>query len=276
METEIKFPNYCCFGKLQEGSVIETDDEIAAIYQMFGMKVHELKYFKKKNCWSLQEFSPEGNKTMYSFNSSLDKTICFHMNYLDDIKNPLLQCLRKELLKLGTVWFAPFPSMQKGEISASYSPAGKLLAVRLLLVAGDDLKPRIEKLQGLFEYYNPQTNLKLKMQGFYETICIFRRYDGSGYQRMAFVAEYIVPLAFVYDTVKLFHDSGMLIRNSVDRVFVQDITTLRESNEYDFFLTDVPGTITFSVILKGLLISHDNFTIQLKNFEKKNQVKSLN
>lgn len=275
METEIKFPHYCCFGKLQEGSVIETNDEITAIYQMFGMKVHELKYVKKRNCWSLQEFSPEGNKTMYSFYSSLDKTICWHMNYLDDIKNPLLQYLRKELLRLGAVWFAPFPSMKKGEISTSYSPAGKLLAVRLLLSAGDDLKSQIEKLQGLFEYYDPQTSLKLKMHEFYETSCIIKRYDDFNYWRMAFVAEYIVPLAFVYDTVKLFHDLGMLRRNSIDRVFVQDATILRESNEYDFILTDVPGAISYSVILKGLLISHDDFTIQLKNLEKKYQVQTF-
>lgn len=272
METEIKFPHYCCFGKLQEGSLIETIDEITAIYQMFGMKVHELNYVKKRNCWSLQEFSPKGEKIMYSLYSTLDKTICWHMNHLDDIKNPLLQYLRKELLKLGAVWFAPFPSMEKGEIATSYSPAGKLLAVRLLLSAGDDLRSHIEKLQGLFEYYDPHTNLKLKMHEFYETSCIIKRYDDSNYWHMAFVAEYIVPLAFVYDTVKLFHDLGMLNRNSIDRVFVQDATTLRESNEYGFFLTDVPGAISYFVILKGLLISHEDFKIQVKNLAKKYKV----
>lgn len=275
METEIKFPHYCCFGKLQEGSVIETNDEISAVYQMFGMKVHELKYVKKRNFWSLQEFSPKGEKTMYSFYSTLDKTICMHMNYLDDIKNSFLQYLRKELLRLGAVWFAPFPSMEKGDTAISYSPAGKLLAVRLLLSAGDDLKFQIEKLQGLFEYNDPQTSLKLKMHEFYETSCIIKRYDDFNYWRMAFVTEYIVPLAFVYDTVKLFHNLGMLNRNSIDRVFVQDATTLSESNEYDFFLTDVPGAISYSVILKGLLISHDEFTIQLRNFEKKYQAETF-
>jgi hypothetical protein len=275
METEIKFPNYCCFGKLQEGSVNETNDEITAIYQMFGMKVHELKYDTHRDRWSLQEFSPDGEKTMYSYYSTLDKTICWHMNYLNDIENPLLKYLRKELLRLGAVWFAPFPSMERGDTVSSYSPAGKLLAVRLLLSAGDDLKSQIEKLQGLFEYYDPQTSLKLKMHEFYETSCIIKRYDDFNYWLMAFVAEYIVPLAFVYDTVKLFHDKGMLKRNSIDRVFVQDATILRESQEYDFFLTDIPGAISYSVILKGLLISHEDYKIQVKNIEKKYQVESF-
>lgn len=275
METEVKFPHYCCFGKLKEGSVIENDDEITAIYQMFGMKVHELKYFKKRNCWSLQEFSPKGEKTMYSLYSTLDKTICMHMNYLDDITNPNLQHLRKELLKLGTVWLAPFPSVKKGDIITSYSPAGKLLAIRLLISAGDDCKSHIETLQGLFEYHDPETKLRLKMHEFYETSCIIKRYDDFNYWHMAFIAEYVVPLAFIYDAVRLFYDRGLLKKNPLNRVLVQDVTLLNESQVYSFLLTDIPGAVSYTVIFKGLLLSHEDFKIQKSNFEREHEVETF-
>lgn len=143
-----------------------------------------------------------------------------------------------------------------------------------MLSAGDDLESQIEKLKGLFEYYDPYTSLKLKMHEFYETSCIIKRYDDFNYLRITFVAEYIVPLAFVYDTVKLFHDSGMLKRNSIDRVFVQDATIMGESQEYGFLLTDFPGAISYSVISKELFLSHEDFGIQVKNLEKKYQVET--
>lgn len=272
MKNEISFPHYCCFGKLQEGSVIETNDEISAIYLMFGLKVHELKYIKSNNCWSLKEFSPEGEETMISHFPTLEKTICFHVYHLDDIKNPNLQLLRKELLKLGTVWFAPFPSMENGDITTSYSPAGKLLAIRLFLSAGDDFKIHVKTLQGLIEYHDPDTKLNLKMNEFFETSCIIKRHDGSNYWYMAFVAEYVVPLAFVYDSVKLFYDKGLLKSNPLNRVFVQDATIMTESQEYGFLLTDFPGAISYTVLLKGLLINHEDFKIQKTNFEKKYKV----
>jgi hypothetical protein len=272
MEKEIKVPPYCCFGKLQDESVKVNPEKITAIYKMFDKKVHELTFHKNEKNWSLQEFSPEGEKTLYSYYSTLDKTICYHMNYLDDVKNPNLQHLRKELLKLGTVWFAPFPSMKNGDISTSYSPAGKLLAIRLLISASEDCKSHIETLQGLFEYHDPETRLRLKMHEFYETSCIIKRYDDFNYWHMAFVAEYIVPLAFVYDAVKLFHDKGLLKRNPLNRVFVQDTTILKESQEYDFLLTDISGAISYTVLLKGLLLSRGDFITQKSNFEKKYEV----
>ena len=89
---------------------------------------------------------------------------------------------------------------------------------------------------------------------------------------MAFVAEYIVPLAFVYDAVKLFHDKGLLKRNPLNRVFVQDTTILKESQEYDFLLTDISGAISYTVLLKGLLLSRGDFITQKSNFEKKYEV----
>jgi hypothetical protein len=274
MENEIKFPHYCCFGKLQQGSVNENAEEITAVYQMFGMKVHELRFNKSKGHWILEEFAPDGRSTLYSCYSTMDKTICFHMNYVDDKEDELLKRLRSELLKLGTVWFAPLPSFKNGDKSITYSPAGKLLAVRLLLSAGEDCIEHLKTIQGLFEYSDPVSTLRLKMHEFYETSCIIQRYDDFNYWHMAFVAEFIVPLAYVYDTVKLLYDRGLLKRNSLNRVFVQDASTLEASNIYEFLLVDIPGAISYAVILKGLLISHEDFKLELKKMEKHYQVES--
>jgi len=275
MENEIKFPDYCCFGKLQTESINETDEEMSATYQMLGWKVHELIFNKKEEKWVLLEFSPEGKRTMYSTYKTLNKTICWHMNQLDDNMNPNLQYLRKELTKLGTVWFAPFPSMKNGDISTSYSPSGKLLVVRILISAGDGSKSSMEALQKLLEYDDPETGLKLKICEFYETSCIIKKSDGTNDWHMAFVAEYLVPLAFVYDALKLFYDNGLLRKIPLNRIFIQDAPTLRDSREYGFFLTDMPGAKSYSVILKGLMISREDFKIQIKNFERENNVESF-
>jgi len=267
MEKEIKFPHYCCFGK-QQGSLTENNEEIVAVYQMLGIKVHELRYNKLKEHWILEQFSPNGSRTLYSCYKTFDHTICWHMNYVDDKENELLKLLRSELLKLGTVWFAPLPSFKNGDKSITYCPAGKLLAIRLLLSAGEDCREHLKIIRGLFEYSDPVTTLKLKMHEFYETSCIIQRYDDFNYSHMAFVAEFVVPLAYVYDTVKLLYDRGLLKRNSLNRVFVEDACTLEDSKVYDFLLVDLPGAISYAVILKGLLVSHEDFKLELKNMEK--------
>jgi hypothetical protein len=128
MENEINFPHYCCFGK-QQGSLTESNEEITAVYHMLGIKVHELRYKKLKEHWILEQFSPDRSRTMSSCYKTLDTTVSWHMNYVDDKENELLKLLRSELLKLGTVWFAPLPSFKNGDKSITYSPAGKLLGV---------------------------------------------------------------------------------------------------------------------------------------------------
>ena len=113
------------------------------------------------------------------------------------------------------------------------------------------------------------------MRDFYETSLVISRDDGTRYWHMAFVAEYVVPLAFVYDTVKLFNDKGLINLNGQDRVLIQDAPTLDESQELAFGLNTIPGAKNYTVILKGLLKSHDDFNQQRKNMEQKYQVKSF-
>ena len=90
MENEIKFPDYCCFGKRQSGQLFETADGITAVYEMFGIKAHELSCRESNGVWTLREFNPEGKETMLSCYSTLDRTICSHMLFLEDTKNPWL------------------------------------------------------------------------------------------------------------------------------------------------------------------------------------------
>ena len=225
MEKEIKFPDYCCFGKRQSGQLFETADGITAVYEMFGIKVHELSYNKSNEIWTLRKFSPEGKWTLLSCFKTQDRAICQHMLSIDDEKDDLLKLLREELQKFGPVWLAPLPVMEKGDECIAYSPAGKVLAVRLLLSAGDDCKKHLETIKGLFEYHDTGTRLNLKMHDFYETSLVITRDDGSNYWHMAFVAEYVVPLAFVYDTVKLLYDMSLISLNGLDRVMIQDAPT---------------------------------------------------
>lgn len=268
MESEIKFPDYCCFGKRQSRQLIGTEDGITAVYEMFGFKAHQLSYNKDRKTWTLREFSPAGKGTMLTCNTDRDRAVCQHMLYSVNENNELLEFLRNELLKFGPVWLAPLPSFSKGEKSIVYYPAGKLLAVRLLLSAGDDCSRHLKTVQGLFEYHDPETRLNLKMHDFYETSLVISRDDGSSYWHMAFVIEYVVPLAFVYDTVKLFNDRGLINLNGLDRVMVQDAPTLDESQKLVFGLNTIPGAKSYTVILKGLLKSHDYFDQQRKNMEQ--------
>ncbi len=229
----------------------------------------------KKGVWTLREFSPEGKETMLTCNSALDRAICQHMLYSIDEKNKLVQLLGEELLKFGPVWLAPLPSFSKGDKSIAYSPAGKLLAIRLLISSGNDSQKHLKTIQGMLEYHDPETSLNLKMHDFYETSLIITRDNGTNYWHMAFVAEYVVPLAFVYDTVKLFHVRGLISLNGLDRIMIQDATFLTESEEMSFYLNTIPGAKTFTVLLKGLLKSHEYFAKQLKNYEQKYQVGSF-
>ena len=195
MENEIKFADYCCFGKRQSGLLFETTDGITAVYEMFGIRVHELSSDRKKVVWTLTKYAPDGRRTRLTFNSTLDKAICNHTVYLDNEKNELLGLLRQELRQFGPVWLAPLPSFDKGEKSIVYAPAGKLLAVRLLLSAGGEYNKHLKALKGLLEYHDPDLRLNLKMHDFYETSLVITRDNGSSYWHMAFVAEYVVPHA---------------------------------------------------------------------------------
>ena len=168
----------------------------------------------------------------------------------------------------GPVWLAPLPSHSKKEDSTTYSPAGKLLAIRLLLSAGGECDKRLQTLKGLFEYHDPEISLNLKMHDFYETSLIITRDDGTNYWHMAFVSEYVVPLAFVYDTVKLLNDKGLISLDGLDRVMIQDAPLLSDSEEMSFYLNTIPGVKSYTVLLKGLLKSHEYFAKQLKNYEQ--------
>jgi len=275
MEEEIIFPDYCCFGKRQSGQLVETEDGITVVYGMSGFKVHQLSYNKNRGVWTLREFSTEGKGTMRTCNKELDRAVCQHALYSVNEKNELVKFLRNELLKFGPVWLAPLPSFSDGEESIVYHPAGKLLRVRLLLSAGEECSAYLKTLQGLFNYHDPEIGLNLKMHDFYETSLVISRADGTSYWHMAFVAEYVVPLAFVYDTVKLLNDSGLINQNGLGRVIIQDAATLDESQELIFGLSTFPGAKSCTVILKGLLKSHDDFDQQRKNMEQKYQVESF-
>jgi hypothetical protein len=272
MENEIKFPDYCCFGKRQSGQLIETADGITAIYEMFGFKAHQLSYDKSREVWTLREYSPEGKGTIFTCNQALDRAISQHMLYSVNEKNRLLEFLRNELLKFGPVWLAPLPSFKKGEKCITYYPAGKLLAVRLLLSAGGECGNHIRTLKELIEYHDPEAKLNLKLHDFYQTSLVVTRDDNSNYWHLAYVAEYVVPLAFVYDTVKLFHDKDLISLNGLDRVMVQDAPLLTDSEEMGFYLNTIPGAKSYIVLLKGLLKSHEYFAKQIKNMERKYQV----
>ena len=275
MENEIKFPDYCCFGKRQSGQLIETADGITAVYEMFGIKVHELSYDTDRRVWTLSEYAPDGRRTRLTCNTALDKSICNHTLYLDDEKNELLGLLRQELQEFGPVWLAPLPSFDKGESSTVYSPAGKLLVVRPLLSSGDGLSQHLTTLMGLSEYHDAGTRLNLKMRRFYETSLVVNRTDGASYWHLAFIAEFIVPLAFAYDTVKLFHDRGLISLNGLDRVMIFDAPQEAESRILEFEVAAIPGAESYLAILKGLAVSDEGFEIQRRDLAQKYQVKSF-
>lgn len=275
MEKEIIFPDYCCFGKRQSGQLVETDDGITAVYEMSGLRAHQLSYNKTRGVWTLREFSPEGKGTMFTCNKQLDRTVCQHALYSFNEKNELLKHLRNELLKFGPVWLAPLPSLSDGDESIVYHPAGKLLEVRLLLSAGVECRSHLETIQELEEYHDPETRLNLKIHDFYETSLVISREDGSARWHMAFVAEFIVPIAFVYDAVKLFNEKGLINLNGLDRVIIQDAPMLRESQEMDFGLNTIPGALSYTVLLKGTLKSPEEFDKQRKEMERKYKVESF-
>jgi hypothetical protein len=275
MEKEIRFPDYCCYGKRQSGQLVETEDGITAVYEMFGFKVHQLSYDKTRGVWTFREFSPEGKGTMFTCNKQLDRAVCQHALYSVNEKNELLKHLRNELLKFGPVWLAPLPSFSNGDESIVYHPAGKLLAVRLLLSAGAECGSHLETVQELEKFHDPETRLNLRIHDFYETSLIINRENGSAYWHMAFVAEFVVPLAFVYDSVKLFSDKGLINLNGLDRVIIQDAPMLRNSEEMGFYLKTIPGAISYTVMFKGMLKPPEEFNQQRKEMEQKYNVESF-
>lgn len=275
MENEIKFPDYCCFGKRQSGQPVETADSVTAVYRMFGIRVHELSYDTTRSTWTLTEYAPDGRRTMLTCNTALDRAICNHMMHLDDQKNELLVLLRQKLQEFGPVWIAPLPSFNKGEKSIVYSPAGKLTVVRLLLSSCDEFRFHLTSLMTLYEYHNAESGLNLKLHRFYETSLVVNKTDGTSYWHLAFVAEFVVPLAFVFDTAKLFHDKGLISLNGLDRVMIFDAPQEAESRILEFGIAAIPGAESYLVILKGLAVSDETFANQRKDLEQKYQVESF-
>ncbi|MBN1185141.1 MAG: hypothetical protein JXB49_22840 [Bacteroidales bacterium] len=174
MENEIKFPNYCCFGTLHADSICETADQITADYKMFGSVVHKLIYSKNNDNWQIQDFGVNGSKLRLSGGETQDKAICTHMIFIDDKTDKLLGLLRDELFKMGNIWLNPLPTKGEGT-HLTYSPAGLLMTVRVLLSARGYINGNLGKLKGLPVQIGSDCKTTLEMLCSYDTYCIIQR-----------------------------------------------------------------------------------------------------
>lgn len=99
------------------------------------------------------------------------------------------------------------------------------------------------------------------MHHFYETSLVITWNEGSNYWHLAFIAEFKVPLAFVFDTVRLFHDKGLISLNGLEWVMIFDAPPETESRIFEFEVATIPGAESYDVILNGLVVSDEGFWI---------------
>jgi hypothetical protein len=267
MEKEIKFPSYCCFGKLQSGSIYETADEITADYQMFGSVVHKLSYSKCHDSWQLSDLSSDGSNPRVSGGKTMDKAICIHMLFIDDKDDELLSLLRKELFNLGKIWLNPLPANGEGTHIA-YSPAGLLMIVRLLLTESGEMINKLDKLKELPVKIGDNVSTELRILESYETYCIISRNDNKNTLLKATLVEFLVPLAFVYDASKWFIDKGMTGGNRFDRIIIENPVQDISVQGFHFMPPYSSAETGFTVIMKGVFKSREDFTRRLEIIKK--------
>jgi len=268
MENEIKFPRYCCFGKLQAGSICETADEITADYQMFGSVVHRLSYSKGNEYWQIQDLSPDGRKLGLGGGKTMDKAICIHMQAIDDKKDEFLAILRKELFNLGNIWLNPLPARGEGT-HITYSPAGLLLTVRLLLTDSDERKNKLDKLKELPIKIGENVSTELSILDTYETYCIISRNDKKNVLLITTLTEFLIPLAFVYDAAKWLFDKGMTGGNRFDRIIIENPVQEISVQGFHFMPPYSSDETGFIVITKGIFKSKEEFTSKLEIIKEK-------
>jgi hypothetical protein len=153
----------------------------------------------------------------------------------------------------------PLPLFRKRDKSTAYYPVGKMLAVRLLMSSGKDSQKHLKTMQGLIEYHDPETGLNLKMHDFYETSLVITLNEGSNYRHLSFIAEFIVPYSFVFDTVRLFHDNGLISFSGLDCVMIFYAPPETESRILEFEVTTIPDAEGHNVILQGLVVPDEGF-----------------
>lgn len=269
MEKEFKFPNYCCFGKLQSDSICETADEITADYMIFGSIVHKLIYSKKDSYWQIQDFAIDGSKLRLSGGKTQDNTICIHMLFIDDKTDQLIGLVRNELFKLGNIWLNSLPAKGDGT-HITYSPAGLLMTVRLLLSERGDIKGNLDKLKELPVEIGSDVCIKLEMLDSYETYCIINRHDDKTILLKTFIAEFIVPLAFIYDAAKWLVDNCKLQGNRIDRIIIESSRPEEiKIQGFQFVTPDSSGETGFIAIMKGIMKSKEEFANKLKAIREK-------
>jgi hypothetical protein len=268
MENEIKFPRYCCFGKLQAGSICETANEITADYQMFGSVVHKLSYSKRHDSWQIRDLSSNGSSPRLSGGKTMDKAICIHMQAIHDKKDEFLAILRKELFNLGNIWLNPLPTRGEGT-HITYSPAGLLLTVRLLLTDSDELKNKLDKLKELPVKIGDNESTELSILEAYETYSIILRNDKKNEFLKTTLTEFLIPLAFVYDAAKWLFDKGMTGGNRFDRIIIENPVQELSVQGFHFMPPYSSDETGFIVITKGIFKSKEEFTSKLEIIKEK-------
>lgn len=264
MENEIKFPNYCCFGKLHAESICETADQITADYKMFGSVVHKLIYSRNNDNWQIQDYALDGSKLRWSVYKTRDKAICTHMLFIDDKTDKLLGLLRDELCKIGNIWLNSLPAKGEGT-HITYSPAGLLMTVRVLLSDRGDINGNLVKLKGLPVEIGSDGKTTLEMLCSYETYCIIKRHGEKEFLLNTVVAEFIVPLAFVYDAAKWLYDNLTLKGSKIDRIIIKNASPKELHVQGFYFVTpDKSGETGFIVIFKGIMMSIREFNRKLE------------
>jgi hypothetical protein len=246
-----QFPSYIGFGKLRPEKISENNNEITADYYFLDRPVHRISVIKNGNPYYHMTDLPV-DEGISSSSAKLNTLAIFHFNGLDCTANPVFAHVRQQVCGLGNIYFENFISWKDNSPIYSCHPAGKIALLRLPCSQDED---RLNWLDNEFENERPhlgdgEENLFYPVS-FYPSRLIVTDHHGSKSIRNITMSEFVVPIAYLYDACKWLSEEGIIEKEYVMRLLVQDVGRRTHNSIQIFPPNKTNGFPGYKIFLQG-------------------------
>lgn len=234
------FPNYLAFGKLNVQSIRTHNHSKTADYELLGEKIMELTI--SPNRVEITEYLHD-ESLGYSCYPRLQDCFLSHFRAFPIAQSGIMKELISRVCSLGNVFFE-YPHFKEGGMQIVFYPAASLQAILLPITSRNKA--------AFLDFIESDENMKL-LNRFYETSLLVKyRNQPAAVNEEIFIAEFIVPLAFVYERVALLSNLGLILSDKLYRGIIQDSYTLLNSGFRFFYGRDSDLWNYYGIEIKSL------------------------
>ncbi|HLG33880.1 MAG TPA: hypothetical protein VI757_03285 [Bacteroidia bacterium] len=261
MENKNQLPDYTGFGKLKPETISETEELLSADYYFLQSPAHHVEITKATGHCSLRDYVDDRLGGMWSEYPSLKDCVLRHFFCLDCEKDNNFKLFSKAITGLGNIYLQHLPHRLGKDTILTFHPAGRMVVLRLPL----PLDNPIIFPDGDIENDIASEASRTRIIDSYRTTVFVRYKNGALIAVPVHMVEYLAPLAFAYEIAKGLVDNGMISKQKILRMIIQDCSEKQNSAIQIFHGTAGDDYIRYSVLFKGM----SNDLKQFQEYEEK-------